>query len=55
MQGNVTAHLKKKQILKTQVQELHETGGTLTGWEEFSFGISALFSLILARVEQTLK
>lgn len=54
-QGNVTAHLKKKQILKTQVQELHETGGTLTGWEEFSFGISALFSLILARVEQTLK
>lgn len=46
---------KKKQILKTQVQELHETGGTLTGWEEFSFGISALFSLILARVEQTLK
>lgn len=46
---------QKKQILKTQVQELHETGGTLTGWEEFSFGISALFSLILARVEQTLK
>lgn len=42
---------QKKQILKKQVQELHETGGR----EEFSFGISALFSLILARVEQTLK